>query len=178
MQQTPIIAIYLGDPIIEEMRRAQRLSEVGNLAASQLASLPVGVEMVFGPITRGGHMVEDPRTGISAPSYRDNIKALERTILALQRDGHFVFNQLLFKPLIDKHRKIWLSKHNRAPSAWHEPLKNEFYAPILDTGKVFVGHFILDWRRGNSAKFAHQVLVKQGKQTFEYRNGYEQKIAA
>jgi hypothetical protein len=178
MQQPPIIAMYLGTYLIEEMRRAERLIKIGQLAASFVATFPTDVEMVFGPITSGGIIKTDPQTKRSAPSYDENLKELERTIVALQREGHTVLNQLVFRPFIDKHRKIWLSKHNRAPNTWYEPLKYELYAPILDTGKIITGHFILDWERGKSAKFAHDVLSRQKKEILEYPKGYKQQLAA
>lgn len=164
--------------MMDAMHRAERLREVGRIVATLVEQLPDGLEMVFGPVTRGGIIRTDPKTGIAGPSYRENIRALESTIVALQRDGHLVFNQLAFKSFIDKHRRIWLSKHGRVPTTWHEPLKHDFYAPILETGKIGVGHFILDWRRGNSAKFAYAMLTKQGKQIYEYPQGYQENLAA
>jgi hypothetical protein len=178
MQQPPIIALYLGNSLIDKMRRAEKLIEIGKLAASFIMQFPTDVEMVFGPITGGGIIKTDPQTLRSAPSYDENLKELERTIVALQREGHIVLNQLVFRPFIDKHRKIWLSKHNRAPNEWYEPLKYELYQPMLDTRKVATGHFILDWERGNSARFAHDLLERQGKQILEYPKGYRQHIAA
>ncbi len=177
MQQTPVIAVHLGNSLVEKVRCAERLSDIGRVVADFLNDLPCGVEMVFGPITRGGIIRPDPKTGIEGPSYRENLKALEKAITARQKEGRVVLNQLVFKPIIDKHRKIWLSKHSRTPNTWFEPLKHEFYAPILATEKVIAGHFILDWRKGKSAKFAYEVLAQQNKDTFEYPDGiHPQKI--
>jgi hypothetical protein len=152
---------------------------VGEIAATLLKSLPGGAEMVFGPVTRGGIIGTDPETGLKSPNFKANLKALELSIVSLQQQGHLVFNQLLFKQFIDRQRMLWLSKHNRTPNMWHEPLLHEFYAPILETGMVTVGHFIADWRRGKSAKFAHDTLERLGKKTVEHPAGLlVQNIAA
>lgn len=167
-----IVSIDLGIFFRQELRSAPTLLRGGELAASIIKSIPGGVEMVFGPITRGGIILRDH------PSFAANLRAIERTILLLEQAeevDHPIFNQLIFKAFIDKHRRVWLEKHKRTPGTYHEPVINEFYAPILNTGNVVVGHFLHGWKKGKTAKFAHEQLAKQEKDIHELPKGFHER---
>ena len=168
-----IVGIHLGKELRDRLSRAESLAEVGKQAAEIACMFSGGVEMVFGPVTHGG--VKNSR----GPRYSANIHILEATIEQVQLAGRPIFNQLLFRPYIDRHRRIWVAKHQRSPRTYYEPLLYDFYAVILDTGNVTSGHFVYGWGEGKSSSFAHEKLSKQGKRLVELPQGFHKdKIAA
>jgi len=149
-------------PRLEEARLAPTLLGVGKAAAAVVQEYyRTGAGLVLVPITDGGIIIE------GSPSHRANIRLLGKKIseLSEHNEEHIpIFDQLIFKPFIDKHRLIWESKKTHMGVYYHHIL-SEFYQPILDTGLIMVGFFGHGWERSTSCKYVHRFLDKKERKT-------------
>lgn len=169
------ITIDISKYLADELRGTTKLLQVGILAAKLVRATPGGVGMVFGPITHGGIMTGSGDN--QHPDHQANIRAIGHSGLLLEESGnlpHPIFHYLVFKPYIDRHRRVWLNERKRLPGSYFKPLVGEFYSPILDTGLVMEGYFLYGWKHGRAASFAHKVLLKQEKVVQELPKGYHE----
>src|SRR6185503_14516730 len=143
--------------ILKRARQAPTLRDVGNLAAEVLLRHFGTASLVMTPIRSGGIM----RGG--RPSARANIERLRKTIAEFQEANIGVFNQLMFKSVIDAHRIKWRESDKSHATGYYEAILYDFYGPILATGGVKVLFLLPGWEKSRSCKYVRKSFGKQGR---------------
>jgi hypothetical protein len=132
----------------ENLCRARTFIDLADLALSIISRLPVGVEMVSGPISTGG-----------VGTICGNRKVFEGIIeILIKESGLNIFSQMPFEDKMVEFYKVWHAKH--PTEKYCMPILYEFYDRVFSTGKVKGLHFIHGWESSYGAKWEHDYCVR------------------
>ena len=149
----PISDLDKGE-ILKRARQAPTLRGVGEIAAEMLMTHFGAASLVMTPITSGG-IIRGGR-----PSARANVEKLAKIIEEFEAANIRVFNQLLFKAVIDMRRIKWRESDKSHSMGYYEAILYDFYAPILATGGIKVLFLLPGWRKSRSCKFVKKGVGK------------------
>lgn len=130
------------------------MSELVPLAIAVLGRMPQPISMVSGPITTGG-----------LGSREKNIQIFAAAIAALEAEGVSVFNQLPFQDVMAAAWRRWAGK------GYCMAILDDFYAPLLHSGKIRKLHFIPGWESSVGARWEFDQCRKLGIETEFFDDG-------
>ncbi len=128
----------------EKLSKAHTMAELLVIALSILDRMPQPVVMISGPITTGGH-----------GSLEENLRSFANAVRLVRVSGKTVFNQLPFE---DKFME--LSKKANMP--YFTPILDDFFLPILKSGKIKQVVFMKDWQSSTGARWEYTVAGELG----------------
>jgi len=140
------------DAILRRARQASTLREVGLIAADVLEKNFGTAPLVMTPIRSGG-IIRGGR-----PSARANLEKLRKVIQELRDANVAVFDQLLFKSVIDSHRLKWRESDKSHTGEYYDAVLYDFYGPILATGRVKVLFLLPGWIKSRSCRFVRKEV--------------------
>ena len=137
-------AKYWTERHYKAVEKAGGFPELLLLAYDIIDSIPKPVSMLSGPISSGG-----------SGSLTKNLETFAQTISTLEKQGEHIFNQLPFE---DKF--IELSKHSKL--TYFTPILEDFFLPILKSGKIKKIWFMSGWETSTGAKWEYEQTQKLG----------------
>ncbi len=126
-----------------EANAISSMSGLAGIALSVLRRMPQPLVQVCGPLSTGGQ-----------GTLEGNTIRFQQAIAALQKRGHFVFNQLPFQPMM-----IRLAEAERA-SGYCWPILEEFYAPIFRSRLITRVFFLSGWQSSTGATWEREMVAK------------------
>jgi len=129
---------------LEKLEVANSMPEFLDMAFVILDRMPQPVVLVSGPISTGGR-----------GSIAENLKAFAVAISEVKEKGNTVFNQLPFE---DKF--VELSKKSQLQ--YFRPILDDFFLPILKSGKISKIFFMPGWETSTGAKWEYEQAQKLG----------------
>ncbi|MDO8483145.1 MAG: hypothetical protein Q7S86_05005 [bacterium] len=128
----------------EKLNKGHSMPEFLALAMEILERMPQPVVMVSGPISTGGH-----------GSVEENSRAFADTIRLQRVSGKTVFNQLAFE---DK----FLELSQQSKMAYYTPILDDFFLPILKSGKIKQIVFMKDWQSSTGSRWEYTQAGQLG----------------
>lgn len=128
----------------KKVEAAKSLSELVDIGMAILGRMPQPVILVSGPITTGGR-----------GSIKDNLRVFAEAIRSVKNSGKTVFNQLPFENKIAELAEM-------SPSAYFTEVLEDFFLPILKSGKIAAIHFMPGWQTSTGAKWEYDMAAKLG----------------
>ncbi|MDO8590486.1 MAG: DUF4406 domain-containing protein [bacterium] len=126
----------------ENLKKAETMAELLNIALAILDRMPKPVSLVSGPISTGGR-----------GSTSQNLKVFAEAIEALAKTGETVFNQLPFE---DKFSEL----SRRSKLSYFMLVLDDFFLPILKSGKIDKIWFMPGWETSTGAKWEYEQAKK------------------
>ena len=114
------------------------------VARAVLDRMPDPVVLISGPISTGGR-----------GSIEENLRAFSDAIRLVHLSGKTVFNQLPFE---DK----FIELSRKSTAAYFTPILDDFFLPILKSGKIKQIIFMKDWQSSTGARWEHAMAVELG----------------
>lgn len=145
--------------LAQECAKANSFAELVPIAMSELHKYAHGVEVVCGPISTGG------RGSIDA-----NIAVFTATIAGLREHGRPVFNPVPYEDRIFFFKKRWYESSPENAGKYYMPILEEFYLPLIQTGRIKRGWFIPGWESSFGAQWERQQLTDAGAEIFDITN--------
>lgn len=128
----------------EKLKNAHSMPECLAMAMEILDRMPQPVVMVSGPISTGGK-----------GSVEENTRAFADAIRLLRVSGKTVFNQLAFE---DK----FLELSRESKMAYFTPILDDFFLPILKSGKIKQVVFMKDWQSSTGSRWEYTEAGQLG----------------
>ena len=135
---------YWAPADFEKLKSARSMSECLVLAFEILDRMPQPVVMVSGPISTGGR-----------GSVEENTRAFADAIRMTRISGKTVFNQLEFE---DK----FLEFSKQSEMAYYTPILDDFFLPILKSGKIKQIIFMKDWQSSTGSRWEYTEAGQLG----------------
>lgn len=124
----------------------QALSLIG---LDVLENMPEGnIIQVCGPISTGGKSVEE------------NLAIFDKTIVSFFKSPLLVFNQIPFEKRLEYLKNKWDKKNPK--KAYCTPILDEFYLPLLESGRIKTLVFLPGWEYSTGAKWERQQAIRLG----------------
>lgn len=106
------------------------------------------IKQVCGPISTGGK-----------GSVLENIAEIDKVICEFVEQGHQIFNQMPFEGAMERVHKEWEAAGN---TTYCQPILDEFYLPIFESGMVKNMVFLNDWQSSKGARWEHDQAMRLG----------------
>lgn len=126
------------------MAKAGTMPELLAVAFEILNRMPQPVALVSGPISTGGK-----------GSVEENLHAFADVIRSARAAGKTVFNQLPFE---DKFGEL----ARKSGMKYYTPILDDFFLPILRSGKIAEILFMKDWQSSTGARWEFAVAGELG----------------
>lgn len=158
----------------EKLGKANTMPELLAIAFSILERMPQPIFLVSGPISTGGH-----------GSVAENLRVFADAIRMVRVSGKTVFNQLPFEDkfmeLSERAKAVYVKEQSssqpRSAGTWRDesgsnqkgtnafyftPILDEFFLPILKSGKIKQIIFLKDWQSSTGARWEYTVAGELG----------------
>lgn len=147
--------------------KTNSFAELVPLALAELSKFPAGAEVVCGPISTGGR-----------GSIEKNFSVFNATIAALIKDGRPIFSQVPYEERIFFFRTRWQNEDPSRTGKYYMPILEEFYAPLIRTGRIRRGWFIPGWKSSFGADWERKELQAMGAETHDLTKEWVDSILA
>ncbi len=137
--------------LLQECEKAESFVELSLIAIAELRKFKDGAEIVCGPVTTGGR-----------GNVEENLTIFSRTIMTLQQQGRYVFNQMPYEKKIFFLTRRWQEENPEVAHEYHAPVLEGFYAPLFRTGLIRQGLFLPGWESSKGARWERQQFVQLG----------------
>ena len=127
------------------LHKAKGFSDLLPIALTVIDRMPDPVAMVSGPVSTGGK-----------DSIEANLHLLSAAISLLYDKGISVFDQTPFDDIMQDMKQSWNKK------GYCMPLLEDFYKPILESGKIQTVYFLPGWKSSFGAKWEYKQCQKLG----------------
>jgi len=128
----------------EAIDTADSMQELLKIAMGILSRMPDPIVIVAGPISTGGR-----------GSLSENLKVFAETIKKVKDSGKIDFNQLPFE---NKFGEL----DRKAGMPYFKPILDDFFLPIMKSGKISKIYFIEDWQSSTGARWEYEMAEKIG----------------
>lgn len=136
-------AKYWREEDYRDLENAQDFKDLYRIANRIFGRMPEDLGQVCGPIATGG-----------LRSVSKNLEVFDRAIRKLQEEGKIIFDQIPFEwPMQELKKKI--------PDG-AKTILEDFYLPILSSGKVTTLYFIPGWETSKGATWEHEMALRLG----------------
>lgn len=122
---------------------AKNFSELSEIAVSIVRRGHCELTQVCGPITSG------------SGSAKENLRRFARAIYFLHSRGYNVFSQLPFEKRLHGLSEKWQKTHG---NIYCQPVLDEFYRPIFDSGFITRAFFLPGWENSIGAAWEYGIL--------------------
>lgn len=128
----------------EKLKATRTMSECLAMALEILDRMPQPVVMVSGPISTGGK-----------GTVEENTRAFADAIRLVRVSGKTIFNQLAFE---DK----FLEFSKQSTMAYFTPILDDFFLPLLKSGKIKQIIFMKDWQSSTGSRWEYVTAGQLG----------------
>ena len=141
---------------VNECEKANSFAELIPLALAELDKFPDGAEVVCGPISTGGQ-----------GNLEVNFRVFGETISKLIHEGNPIFSQVPYEERIFFFRKRWENASPKNVGQYYMPILEEFYHPLIQSGRIRKGWFIPGWESSFGARWERTHLEEIGAEIVE-----------
>ncbi|MDB4992563.1 MAG: hypothetical protein JWL75_808 [Parcubacteria group bacterium] len=134
-----------------DLEKAQSFSDLLPTALRILKRMPQPVAMVSGPITTGGR-----------GSIEENLHLLSAAVQQAHEKGIHMFDQNPFED------KLQEAKAKIVYEGYCQPVLDEFYKPIFESGLVASMYFLPDWQTSTGARWERTECERLGIEIVDY----------
>jgi hypothetical protein len=114
-----------------------------------LENMPEGdIIQICGPISTGLHSVEE------------NLAIFDKTIVSFFKSPLLVFNQIPFEKRLEYLKNKWEKKNPN--KGYCTPILDEFYLPLLESGRIKTLVFLPGWRHSTGATWERDQAIRLG----------------
>ena len=134
-----------------ELEKAQTFSDLVPIALRIIKRMPPPVAMISGPVTTGGR-----------GSIEENLHVLSAAVNQVYEKGISLFDQNPFEA------KIQEAKTRIVYEGYCQPVLDEFYKPIFESGLVARMYFLPDWQSSTGARWERAECERLGMEIVDY----------
>ena len=136
-------AKYWTEEDYKALDKADDFKDLYKIAHRIFARMPENIGQVCGPIATGG-----------LGSVAANLEVFDQAVRKLQMEGKIIFDQMPFEwPMQDLKKKV---------SDGANTILQDFYLPLLESGKIKNLYFIKSWETSYGANWEHDQAKRLG----------------
>jgi hypothetical protein len=128
--------------------QTQSLHELSVIALGELKKFKHDIHLVCGPITTGGR-----------GSIEENLRVFDAVVTWLLEAGLPIFSQLPYEDQIFTLRQRWQAEDTARVGQYHEAILHNFYAPLIQSGRINRPWFIKGWQSSTGATWERQQFT-------------------